>query len=100
MQRIDPAEGFDGLDRQPVRLHREQRQDRAAMPSTSTVQVRNNPMFAADMGAGQAELVAKKVTQQQARFDAFVHSSRRFTVTVMVCVVMGVLPGQSSCFMF
>ena len=82
LQRVAVAEGglqivdraaigqpFDGLDRSPVGLHGE----RQTAPHDLAVDANRagaaNAMLAADMRAGQSELVAQKIRQMRAWLD-------------------------------
>src|SRR5215468_1538035 len=70
MQRADAAERLDCLDAGAVGLHCQAE----AGPGGETVEKHRagsaNAVLAADMGAGQTELVAEKVAQQEAWLDA------------------------------
>ncbi len=60
---------FDGLDRGAVALHRE---DEAAAHDLAVEPHRAgaaHAMLAADMGAGEREIVAQEIDQRLARFD-------------------------------
>src|SRR5262249_20951224 len=67
MQRVDAAERFDGFDARSVGLHRQAQAGSGGEAVEQHCAGSANAVLAADMGAGQAELVAETVAHQEAR---------------------------------